>query len=55
MTDSHYRRFVLPASFEARALGRGFDVLYTVEGFEFAKYREDDAYVARTIFGRRAE
>ena len=55
VTDSHYRRFVLPASFEARALGRGFEVLYTVEGFGFAKYREDDAYVARTIFGRRAE
>jgi len=52
VTATHYRRFVLPAAFEARALGRGFDVTYTVEGFGFAKYRQDDAYVARTIFRR---
>jgi SAM-dependent methyltransferase len=54
VTQSHYRRFVLPAAFEARALARGFDVTYTVEGFGFAKYRQDDAYVARTIFRRHA-
>jgi SAM-dependent methyltransferase len=53
VTAQHYRRFVLPASFEAKALGHGFDVIYNVEGFGFAKYRQDDAYVARTIFGRR--
>jgi SAM-dependent methyltransferase len=52
VTETHYRRFVLPASFEARALGRGFDVTYAVEGFGFAKYRQDDAYVARTLFRR---
>jgi SAM-dependent methyltransferase len=52
VTATHYRRFVLPAAFEARALGRGFDVTYAVEGFGFAKYRQDDAYVARTIFRR---
>ena len=50
VTAEHYRRFVVPASFEARALGRGFDVVYAVEGFGFAKYRQDDAYVARTVF-----
>jgi SAM-dependent methyltransferase len=50
VTAKHYRRFVLPASFEARALARGFDVVYAVEGFGFAKYRQDDAYVARTLF-----
>jgi SAM-dependent methyltransferase len=54
VTDTHYRRFVLPAAFEARALGRGFDVTYAVEGFGFAKYRQDDAYVSRTIFRRHA-
>ncbi len=54
VTSSHYRRFVLPAAFEARALGRGFDVIYAVEGFGFAKYRQDDAYVARTLFRRHA-
>ena len=54
VTATHFRRYVLPASFEARALGRGFDVIYSVEGFGFAKYREDDAYVARTIFRKHA-
>ncbi len=55
VTASHFRRFVLPSAFEARALARGFDVTYAVEGFGFAKYREDDAYVARTLFRRHAE
>jgi SAM-dependent methyltransferase len=54
VTERHYRRFVLPATFEARALGRGFDVVYAVEGFGFAKYRQDDAYVARTMLRRHA-
>jgi SAM-dependent methyltransferase len=54
VTGTHYRRFVLPAAFEARALGRGFEVIYSVEGFGFAKYRQDDAYVARTILRRRS-
>jgi SAM-dependent methyltransferase len=51
-TGTHYRRFVLPATFQARALERGFEVTYAVEGFGFAKFRHDDAYVARTIFRR---
>ncbi len=51
-TGAHYRRFVLPATFQARALERGFEVDYAVEGFGFAKYRHDDAYVARTILRR---
>ena len=51
-TETHYRRFVLPATFQARALGRGFEVTYAVEGYGFAKYRHDDAYVARTLFRR---
>lgn len=54
VTERHYRRFVLPATFEARALASGFDVTYSVEGFGFAKYRQDDAYVARTLFRRHA-
>lgn len=53
-TATHYRRFVLPAAFEARALARAFDVTYSVEGFGFAKFRQDDAYVARTLFRRHA-
>jgi SAM-dependent methyltransferase len=51
-TGTHYRRFVLPATFQARALERGFQVTYAVEGFGYAKYRHDDAYVARTLFRR---
>ena len=51
-TGAHYRRFVLPATFQARALERGFEVTYAVEGFGFAKWRHDDAYVARTLFRR---
>ena len=51
-TETHYRRFVLPATFQARASERGFEVTYAVEGFGFAKYRHDDAYVARTLFRR---
>lgn len=53
VTDQHYRRFVLPAAFEARALGHGFEVIYSVEGFGFAKHGQDDAYVARTVLRRR--
>lgn len=53
VTGSHYRRFVNPTTFQARTLARGFDVEYAVEGFGFAKYKEDDAYVARAIFVRR--
>jgi len=51
-TETHFRRFVVPATFQARALERGFEVTYAVEGFGFAKYRHDDAYVARTLFRR---
>jgi cyclopropane fatty-acyl-phospholipid synthase-like methyltransferase len=53
VTGRHYRRFVSPATFQARALDRGFDVTYAVEGFGFAKYRADDAYVARAILVKR--
>jgi SAM-dependent methyltransferase len=51
-TATHYRRFVMPSTFEARALQRGFEVAYAVEGFGFAKWRHDDAYVARALLRR---
>lgn len=53
VTGSHYRRFVDPTSFNAQAVLHGFDVTYAVEGYGFAKYREDDAYVARALLARR--
>lgn len=53
VTGSHFRRFVDPTAFNAQAVLHGFDVTYAVEGFGFAKYRQDDAYVARALFARR--
>ena len=52
VTGAHYRRFVAPATFQARALSNGFEVTYATEGFGFAKYRQDDAYCARELFTR---
>lgn len=53
VTADHFRRFVSPSKFDARALGKGFEVSYSVEGYGFAKYRQDDAYVARTVLVKR--
>lgn len=52
VTDAHYRRFIDPLQFMARVLAHGFAANYFVEGFGFAKYKRDDAHVARFIFGR---
>ena len=48
-TKTHYRRFVNVAHFLAKSGTAGFACEYLVEGFGMAKYREDDAYVARVI------
>lgn len=53
VTDAHFRRYAVPAEVEGRASQRGFAATYTVEGFGYAKYRHDDAYVARTLFRKR--
>jgi len=50
VTPDHYRRFVEPTAFVSRAAGHGLKPLYSAEGFGMAKYKEDDAYVARLIF-----
>lgn len=55
VTASHYRRFIDPIFFNARALQAGFSARYFVEGFGFAKYKHDDAHVARFIFERVVE
>lgn len=52
VTGAHYRRFIDPVMFNARALGAGFAPRYFVEGFGFAKYKDDDAHVARFICER---
>lgn len=51
-TEAHYRRFMSPAEFQYSAIQHGFRVTYAVEGYGFAKYKHDDAYVARTMLER---
>lgn len=49
MTQEHYRRFINPIKFIESALGFSFRVVYFVEGYGLAKYKDDDAHVARFI------
>ncbi len=51
-TGTHFRRYVDPVHFFTRAQKSGFEVDYFVEGFGFAKYKQDDAHVARFILKR---
>ena len=51
-TVSHYRRFMDPVVFALAAVHHGFHVRYAVEGFGYAKYMQDDAYVARCVLVR---
>lgn len=50
VTPDHYRRFVSPLAFMAKAQAMGMSCSYFVEGFGYAKFRNDDAHVARCIF-----
>ncbi|ACQ79461.1 Methyltransferase type 12 [Beutenbergia cavernae DSM 12333] len=52
VTGQHYRRYVDPARFNADLVKHGFTITYAVEGFGFAKYKNDDAYVARVCLTR---
>ena len=49
MTQDHYRRFINPIDFIETAIGFSFKVRYFVEGYGLAKYKDDDAHVARFI------
>ena len=51
-TGTHFRRYVNPEILIAKFSRLGFKVNYHVEGTGFAKYKTDDAYVARLVFGR---
>lgn len=53
VTEAHYRRFVDPQVFIANAAAAGFVCRYFVEGFGYAKYKDDDAHVARCILTPR--
>lgn len=48
-TSSHERRFIDPVSIVVRASEYGFNHRYFVEGYGYAKYKNDDAHVARLI------
>jgi len=48
-TGKHYRRYINSLGFMKRVVRHGFQVDYFVEGFGFAKYKQDDAHVARFI------
>lgn len=49
VTAEHFRRFLRPTDFLSRAVALGFQASYFVEGFGFAKFRTDDAHVARLL------
>lgn len=49
ITPDHFRRFVSSMDFAQAATKIGFKVIYFAEGFGFAKYKNDDAHVARFI------
>lgn len=50
VTKEHYRRYINPIYNAKKYLDSGFNIEYFVEGFGFAKYRNDDAHVARVVF-----
>ena len=50
-TPAHYRRFIRPTDVVERAALAGYELVYYVEGFGMAKYRQDDAHVARILLG----
>jgi SAM-dependent methyltransferase len=49
VTPEHYRRFIDLAAFTDRAVAVGLTPLWQAEGRGMAKYRQDDAHVARLI------
>jgi tellurite methyltransferase len=49
VTINHYRRFIDPDRFFEKVVKQGFKVEYYIQGFGFAKYKNDDAHVARFI------
>jgi hypothetical protein len=48
-TSSHYRRYIDPVSVIEYLINSKFEILYFVEGFGFAKLKQDDAHVCRIL------
>ncbi|WP_052254276.1 MULTISPECIES: class I SAM-dependent methyltransferase [unclassified Leisingera] len=53
VTSEHYRRYVEPLQVIASAGRHGLTCTYLAEGFGFAKYKADDAFVARMVLERQ--
>ena len=53
VTPSHFRRYLNPLAVMERCVAAGFSPHYFIEGFGFAKYRNDDAHVARCLLERK--
>ena len=49
----HYRRYQDAAAVNAQLADRGFTQLYAIEGQGYAKYKAEDAIVARCLFEKR--
>lgn len=49
-TETHFRRGVDSSWLTGRLKVLGFEAQYSREGFGFAKYKSDDAHVARQVF-----
>ena len=52
-TPDHYRRFVSTSKVISKALNIGYTCEYQVEGFGYAKYKNDDAYVSRLLLKKK--
>ena len=52
-TPEHYRRFVSSSNVISYALKLGYVCDYQVEGFGYAKYKNDDAYVSRLLMKKK--
>ena len=51
-TSQHFRRFINPLELLRKIQTYSLEPLYYVEGFGYAKYKKDDAYVARIVAKR---
>ncbi|MBO6518900.1 MAG: methyltransferase domain-containing protein [Rhodospirillales bacterium] len=50
ITQPHYRRFIDSLQLLKEMDSRGFNIEYFVEGFGLAKFKTEDAHVARVVF-----
>jgi tellurite methyltransferase len=53
VTSAHYRRYIDPLAFYNESVRVGFNVDYFIDGFGYAKYKKDDAHVARFFLSKK--